>query len=104
MGWVITPKTERSGGRGLLDIQQALHMNYRRNCYHVIVNAIDDSITISEPFTNTFIAEFRHDPTCKRKSGEIARALQNCLHYSFGIGGRVQRYVLSYCFEVVNRS
>ena len=41
--------------RRLVDGQQALAMNDSSNRNDVFINSIDDSIAISEPFTNTFI-------------------------------------------------
>jgi len=42
-------------------------MNDGGNGNGAFVNSIDDSIAVSEPFTNIFIIELRHYATGKRK-------------------------------------
>ena len=48
-----------------VDAQHAAAVNDCRDGYTVLVNSIDDSIAVSEPFANILVVELRHFATAR---------------------------------------
>jgi hypothetical protein len=56
-------------------------MNYGRDSYERTFNSTDDSITVSEPFANSFIAKLWNNATGKRKAREVPGGRENSFHH-----------------------
>jgi hypothetical protein len=62
-------------------------MNDRGDSNDILVKSIDDSVAVSEPFTDLFVIEFRHDATGKGNCENLRVISTIVFATDFGVGG-----------------